>query len=597
MSKQWFEVDTAGLGKQAEQHGKGRLVGELVQNALDEAGVTRIDITPAPVPGRPLADLAVEDDSPEGFKDLAHAYTLFAESYKRANPEQRGQYNFGEKLVLAICESASIATTKGTVVFDPDEGRIEKPRQKRERGSAFQGRIRLTREEFPEVCDYLRSLLLPDNVTVTFNGDRLLPRLPLRTFEASLETPVADESGVMRLRVRKTRVGVYEALPGEVPSLYEMGLPVVETGDRWHVSVGQKVLLNRDRDNVRPAYLQAVRVAVLNAAYDLLTTDEEATAPWCKLAGGDPRCSDAAIKHLIRLRFGEKVAAPDPSDTEAMKRFTLQGGTIVVGLSKGEWANVKRAGAAPPAGQICPTARPYSTDPGARPVDLVPEEDWTDAIKNVAAYARFLAEELTGVKLVVSVVRTANNFAACYGGGRLDFNLFRLGHGWFEQGITEDVDELLIHEFGHQYSGDHLSEEYHDAPRPASPPGRTMPDSGDHLSEEYHDALCRLGARLKRLALEKPDVIRSFVGEGSRGRIIDRDTILAATRCLPGPADQGCAVRLLAGAGATVDHQEVWGRPIVARSVVERPVSDSLSDPYPIFSRFFAGSSGSLPLR
>ena len=92
MSKQWFDVDRAGLGKQAETQGKGRLVGELVQNALDEPGVTKIDITLALVPGRPLADLTVEDDSPEGFKDLSHAYTLFAASHKRDNPEQRGQF-------------------------------------------------------------------------------------------------------------------------------------------------------------------------------------------------------------------------------------------------------------------------------------------------------------------------------------------------------------------------------------------------------------------------------------------------------------------------------------------------------------------------
>jgi hypothetical protein len=485
MAKQWFDVDRTGLGKQAEQHGKGRLVGELVQNALDEAGVTRIDITLAPVPGRPLADLTVEDDSPEGFRDLTHAYTLFAESYKRANPEQRGQYNFGEKLVLAVCECARISTTKGTVIFDKG-GRVERPRQKRERGSVFDGRIKLTREEFPQVCDYLRSLLLPENVAVTFNGDRLLPRKPVRTFETSLETPMADEAGVMRLRVRKTPVSIYDALPGEVPSLYEMGLPIVETGDKWHVSVQQKVPLNRDRDNVRPAYLQAVRVAVLNAAYDLLTTDEEGTAAWCKLAGSDPHCSDQAIKHLIRLRFGDKVAAQDPSDVEAMKRFTSQGGTIVVGLSKGEWANVRRSGTALPAGQICPTAKPYSADPDAKPVDLVPEKDWTEAIKNIAAYTRFLADELMGVSLTVSVVRTTNNFIACYGSGRLDFNLFRLGHKWFEQGVTEDVDRLLIHEFGHQYSG-------------------------DHLSAEYHEALCGLGARLKRLALEKPEAIREFI--------------------------------------------------------------------------------------
>ena len=100
------------MGKQAEQQPKGRLIGELIQNALDEAGVTQIAVTLAPVPGRPQADLAVEDDSPEGFRDLAHAYTLFADSYKRGNPEQRGQFNLGEKMVLAVCESASISTTK-----------------------------------------------------------------------------------------------------------------------------------------------------------------------------------------------------------------------------------------------------------------------------------------------------------------------------------------------------------------------------------------------------------------------------------------------------------------------------------------------------
>lgn len=485
MTKQWFDVDRAGLGKQAEEQPKGRLVGELIQNALDEPGVTRIDVTLTSVPGRPLADLTVEDDAPEGFHDLTHAYTLFAHSRKRGNPEQRGQYNLGEKLVLAVCESASITTIKGTVLFDADQGRIEKPGQKRDKGSVFQGRIKLTRDEFPQVCDYLRSLLLPDNVVVTFNGERLLPRTPIRTFEASLETVVADDQGIMRPRVRKTIVSIYEALPGETPTLYEMGLPVVETGDQWHVSVAQKVPLNRDRDNVRPAYLQAVRLAVLNAAYDLLTTEEEATAPWCKLAGADQRCSDVAIKHLVRLRFGEKVAAPDPSDIEAMKAFQAQGGTIVVGLSKGEWANVRRAGAVLPAGKICPTAKPYSLDPNADPVDVVPEDKWTDRIKSIAEYARFLGQELMGVPITVSVVRTTNAFAACYGRGRLDFNLFRLGHKWFDQGVTEDVDRLLIHEFGHQYSG-------------------------DHLSEDYYEALCRLGARLKRLALEKPEELRKF---------------------------------------------------------------------------------------
>jgi hypothetical protein len=487
MTKQWFDVDKAGLGRQAQEQSKGRLIGELVQNALDEAGVTRIDITLATVHGRPLADLTVADDSPEGFRDLAHAYTLFASSYKRDNPEQRGQFNLGEKMVLAVCESASVATTTGTVLFDPAEGRVEKPRQKRERGSVFRGRIKMTREEYPQVCDYLRSLLLPENVAVTFNGERLIPRKPIRTFEASLETLVADEQGVMRPRQRKTQVGLFEALPGEVPSLYEMGLPVVETGDRWHVNVGQKVPLNRDRDNVRPAYLRGVRTLVLNEMHGRLAA-ENANDTWVRQASSDPACSGEAIRRVLDLRFGERRAAYDPTDPEANKAWVAKGGTLVYGamLNGQEWKNAKEAGAIQPAGHLCPTAKPYSTDPDAKAVRVVPEEKWTDAMRGVAAYARFLAEELMGVSLTVSVVHTTNAFAACYGAGRLDFNLLQLGHKWFEQGVNEDVDRLLIHEFGHEYSG-------------------------DHLSGEYHEALCRLGARLKRLALEKPKELGQFV--------------------------------------------------------------------------------------
>jgi hypothetical protein len=45
MKKQWFDVDKIGLGKQAEEQSKGRLIGELIQNALDEAGVTQIAVT------------------------------------------------------------------------------------------------------------------------------------------------------------------------------------------------------------------------------------------------------------------------------------------------------------------------------------------------------------------------------------------------------------------------------------------------------------------------------------------------------------------------------------------------------------------------
>ena len=53
-------------------------------------------------------------------------------------------------------------------------------------------------------------------------------------------------------------------------------------------------------------------------------------------------------------------------------------------------------------------------------------------------------------------------------------NIGRLGHQFLDaRGRDADIARirLLIHEFGHEYSS-------------------------DHLSSEYHDALCRIGAKL-----------------------------------------------------------------------------------------------------
>lgn len=487
MKKQWFDVDRAGLGRQAEEAGKGRLVGELIQNSLDEPGVSKISVTLAQVTGQALAELTVEDDSAEGFKDLSHAYTLFAASNKRGNPEQRGQFNLGEKLVLAVCTRARICTTKGSIVFDPDQGRTEQPDQKRERGSVFQGRIKMTNDEYAQVCDYLRSLLLPEGIAVTFNGDVVLPRKPIHSFEASLETQIADSKGVMRPTTRKTVVNLYEPLPGEVPSLYEMGLPIVETTDKWHVNVQQKIPLNKDRNNVPPRYLKAVRYSTLNEMHGQLT-EEDANTDWVRQASSDPNCSEEAIKKVLNLRFGDKFAAFDPNDKEAGKKWVAEGGTLVYGpmLSPQEWKKAKEAGAIQSAGKLCPSPKPYSKEKDSKDVTIIAPDKWTVGMKAIADYAVFLGNELMQVPVTVTFVNTTNAFLACYAaGGDLHFNLFRLGHAWFENGINEEVDKLLIHEFGHQYSG-------------------------DHLSEEYHEALCGLGAKLKKFALEKPDALRQF---------------------------------------------------------------------------------------
>src|ERR1700733_233368 len=79
MGANWFEVDRIGLSKQLARKGWRWIVYELVQNAWDEKS-TRVDVALEPIPDRPLAKISVKDDSPDGFKNLSHAFTLFAET-------------------------------------------------------------------------------------------------------------------------------------------------------------------------------------------------------------------------------------------------------------------------------------------------------------------------------------------------------------------------------------------------------------------------------------------------------------------------------------------------------------------------------------
>jgi hypothetical protein len=474
----WFEVDKQGLGKLLERRGKAFAVCELIQNAWD-TDARHIQVTLTPIEGVPAARIEVEDDDPNGFAHLSHAFTLFAESVKKGDATKRGRFNLGEKLVLALCTEASIASTKGTVIFDKN-GRTQS-RACRAKGSKFSGRIKMTHAECDEALAVIETLIPPPGVETIVNGEVLEPRMPKHTIEVVLPTEVADEEGVLRRSERKTMVRIFEPLHGETPSVYEMGVPVVETGDRWHVDVAQKVPLNFDRDNLPPSYLRRLRVVVLNAMADHLTKDD-ANATWVRDAGSDKDATDAAMTKVMDLRFGEKRVVFDPSDPEANALAVSRGYTVIHGgmLNGREWDNVKRAGAALPAGKVTPSPKPFHE--GGKPLKVLAPEKWTPAIRRVVEFAREVAREVIGVyDLDVTIANDVGwGFGGCYGQGSLTINLGRVGHRWFNTWREgHHVEQFLIHEFGHAMCG-------------------------NHLDERYHEALCALGAKLARLALEKP---------------------------------------------------------------------------------------------
>ncbi|PWU19841.1 MAG: hypothetical protein C5B50_05275 [Verrucomicrobia bacterium] len=477
----WFEVDREGLAKVLERKGKEFALFELIQNAWDESGVTKVTVA-LEYRGRNKASLVVEDNAPEGFRDLSHAFTLFAASAKKENPEQRGRFNLGEKLVLAICDEVTIRTTKGGLRFD-SKGR-HSLRSTQPIGSRIECVLRMSSEDCKALELHMQRLISPAGIDTIFNGQKLHPRPALDEIKATLRTEIADAQGFLRRADRQTTIRIHEVLGDEKASIYEMGIPVVETSDRWHYDIGQKVPVTLDRENVHPALLGQVRVAVFNRMHARLN-QEDMNSEWVEMAVASPNCAPEAMDSYLGKRFGEKRVSYDPSDPEANKLAVSQEFKVVYPsmMSAGAWKNAKAANAISPAGKVTPGPKVWTGqgDPNAAAFnDWIPESKWTSGMSEVAAFALSMADKILNRKIVVKFCSTPHHLgAASYGpSGELVFNKLRLGSEWFDHGISEDVLQLLIHEFGHEYSP-------------------------DHLSSEYHEALCRIGAKLFAVAKQK----------------------------------------------------------------------------------------------
>lgn len=469
----WFTVDKDGLAKVLGRRGKAFAVLELIQNAWDAPGTTRVEVTLQPAP-QARALLTVEDNSPDGFSDLSHAYTLFKESPKKADPTKRGRFDVGEKLVLAICDWARISTTKGTLLFDRS-GRHEQ-QEKRATGSLVRCMVRMTRREMKDTLAWAGKLLPPAGILTRVNGESIAERSPIATFQARLQTERANAAGFLRRVERRTEVKLYEPSPGEPAMLYEMGIPIVETGDKWHYDVAQKVPLTLDREGVAPSFLRDLRLAVFNQMHERIKA-EEINSPWIEQIVAEKSCAPGAVRTYLDRRFSEKRVAYDPSDPEANKLAASKGYTIVTGsmMSSGAWENSKRAEAILPAGRVTPSPKPYSPEGPA----LKLAREVTPEMREVERHAVEIAREVLQREISVTFANDPQwPFSATYGPGRLTLNVGRLGRTWFSLSQNRrEINALLIHEFGHHYSM-------------------------DHLSQEYHDALCRIGAAMVELAAE-----------------------------------------------------------------------------------------------
>lgn len=477
---QWFDVDKQGLAKLLEERGAAFAVLELVQNALDtEADEVTIDLGKV---SDGVYSLVVQDNDPTGFSNLAHAFTLFAESEKKGKAQKRGRFNLGEKLVLALCDRAAIASTKGSIVFGP-EGRTMVD-AKRERGSAIDLTIRLTDEDADEVERLVRTVLFPEGIKVLFNNEVLQARTAVRTVKASLPTVAARANGTLYNTSRKTSVRLVEPMAGEKPHLYELGIPVVEIDLPFHADVQQKVPVGFNRDAVNPSYSRALHVAVVNEAADLVAKSDTASKGWAADALADPKISTEAVKAIVEAKYGvpvENLVRYDPSDPQSKTEAQSMGLDVVGGraFTPEQWENINRAGLIPAAGKVAPSRNSIFSGESEQTAEVVVLDlaDCTPEQQRVAGYSQQMATALLGKKVVVRLVKDDRGYVASWQGNVLTWNAKKISKKQWTDGLF--VDEIVIHEVAHSKAADHLDHRFYEAVCRFGAKARTIPTTLD----------------------------------------------------------------------------------------------------------------------
>src|SRR6185437_1275228 len=292
------------------------------------------------------------------------------------------------------------------------------------------------RRRVAKACQQLRHILVPQPISLTLNGEAVPSRQPIRTAEATLPTEFSDASGDLRKTERKTRIDIYPVADGEVASIFELGIPVVETGDVFHYDVRQRIPLPINRNNVHPSYLRRLRGAVLDVTADLLTAEQAANKGVTDgIASAKPQTRVA----VMTARFGEKRYVTD-FNREAGGELFAEGHTPVPpnAFDAETWKAIKEAGAIQSANQLRP--RHY--------VDSIPlpQEHITTAMQKFRQFAELVCQLTLGKSIAHwhwSDNPKASNAASCgpegESGIHLAFNVGVLGPEWFtEQPATSE---------------------------------------------------------------------------------------------------------------------------------------------------------------
>ena len=440
-----FEVSTDGLRELQAGRAPWSILKELVQNVWDEAP----DATVCEVEVKETDDgrrtwVRVSDDGP-GFADPRHSYTLMAPTTKRADPRKRGRFNLGDKEVISLADEAIVETKGITIVFPKSGGREVKENGK-DKGTIVTLIMPWHPKEIPALEKMLKRFQPPSECRLTVNGQEVARREPLAIRTVKLNTVLQAGPGqAMKEKELSTELWVLKptAPAGKDGGwLYEMGIPVQPTGQRYDVDVMQKIPMLQNREIVSKAYLQDIAAETLNAVYQTLT-ESQAKERWVSDALGDKRVdSQEVISTVASKKFGPR-AVWRSTDMESNRKAMEEGYNPVdpQQIPAAERGKLLSKGG-------LKTAEEMFGHTPLKDVEIAPDTEMTEFSRWVQDIAGYVGLEAT-VRFVedpdakVIAECTANTSRP-----RVTFNVSLLGKGWFGKRTSEQL-RLVIHELGH----------------------------------------------------------------------------------------------------------------------------------------------------
>lgn len=354
MKNQIFEVDVKGYRQLNSRKPKQFIIRELLANCFDEK-ITECKVKLS-YEGR-KATIVVEDDSPEGFIDLRHAFTLYADTRKRSDLNVRGRFNEGNKFAISLSDYSRIITTTGAVEFDLLEEERRTLRRTRDIGSEVMMVVKMTKDEYTQCIAYCYNIMPPANIKFILDienpSEETAPinffyKEPFKIFRAKLKTEVKDnETGEMKFTLNEADVHIHkkDATNG-VAYVFEMGIPICEIDCDFSIDVQQKVPLSQDRDKVDGKYLKNIYAEVLNQTHEEIT-ESTASNSWVRSAIETGKVTKEAVDNVVEERYGDKVVIANPFDKVSIDDAKANGYRLVYSseLSGEELNSIKAHGA------------------------------------------------------------------------------------------------------------------------------------------------------------------------------------------------------------------------------------------------------------